>query len=220
MKKRNLLRAFALLLASTLCLCSCARNKAGQATDKATEETNNKKKTTNMKDKKILVAFFSRAGENYSVGNVKVGNTQVLAEMVAEATGADLFEIKPQKAYPAGYDECTRVAKTEKDTNARPGIVGDTKVEDYDVVFLGYPNWWSDAPMAVYTFIDKHSWAGKTVIPFCTHEGSGLNNAAEIKAAVEGANVLEGLGMYGHTAQNNRDAAKATMQKWLKKLGF
>lgn len=218
MRERNIFKTVMLLLSAMLCLSSCAKTKTTEAATESGSETTRAKQTVNMKDKKILVAFFSRAGENYSVGNVKVGNTQVLAEMIAEATGGDLFEIKPQKAYPAGYTECTEVAKKEKDTNARPAIVGDAKVEDYDVVFLGYPNWWSDAPMAVYTFIDKHSWKGKTVVPFCTHEGSGLNNADEIKAAVKGATVLKGLGMYGHTAQNSREQAKAAVEKWLEKL--
>lgn len=197
-----------MLLTAAFGLTACAQAK--------TQDKENKQ----MKEKRTLVVFYSRAGENYSVGNVKVGNTQVLAEMIAKEVGADLFHIKPVKQYPADYTKCTEVAKKEKDSNARPAITADTKVENYDIIFLGYPNWWSDAPMPVYTFIEKHNWQGKTVIPFCTHEGSGLSNAAEIKAACKGATVLKGLGMYGHVAQNKRDAAKASMQKWLKGLGF
>lgn len=177
-------------------------------------------KENNMETKKILVVFYSRPGANYSVGNVKEGNTKVLAKIIADETGADLFEIEPVKAYPADYDECTRVAKAEKEANARPAIVSDKEIKEYDVVFIGYPNWWSDAPMPVYTFIDGHDWNGKTVVPFCTHEGSGLSNARQIKAACKGANVLEGLGMYGHVAQNQRDKARADVQKWLKGLGL
>ncbi len=169
-----------------------------------------------MSNKKVLVAFFSRAGENYSVGNVKTGNTQIVAQMIADATGADLFHIEPINEYPADYTECTKVTKTEHDTNARPAYKGDAKVEDYDVVFIGYPNWWGDAPMPVYTFIEAHQWAGKTVIPFCTHEGSGLSNEDEIHAACKGATFKKGLGIYGHTAQNNRNEAKAAVEKWLK----
>ena len=175
---------------------------------------------TMEKSKKVLVVYFSRPGSNYSVGNVKVGNTQVLAEMIAKETGAATFKIDPEKVYPAGYDECTKVAKQEKTSNARPAIKGDVKVEDYDVIFIGYPNWWSDAPMPVYTFIEKHNWQGKTVIPFCTHEGSGLSNEREIKAAVKGATLLKGLGMYGHTAQNDRDNAAKTVKNWLTEIGF
>lgn len=106
-----------------------------------------------MSGQKILVAFFSRAGENYNVGYIKKGNTQIIAEMIAAETGGTLFHIEPVTPYPAGYDECIEVAKKELNANARPEIKGDVSVEDYDVVFLGYPNWWGDVPMAVYTFI-------------------------------------------------------------------
>lgn len=179
---------------------------------------NNKNNDKDMNDKKVLVAFFSRAGENYSVGDIKTGNTQIVAQMIADATGADTFQIKPVKDYPTGYSECTEVAKKERDANARPAYKGDVKVEDYDIVFLGYPNWWGDAPMAVYTFIEAHQWTGKTVIPFCTHEGSGLSNSGEIHDACKGATTLKGLGVYGHTAQNKRTETKAAVEKWLKGL--
>lgn len=198
----------ALSLLSAFHLTSCAQNKSQS------------KQNMEMANKKILVAFFSRAGENYSVGNVKVGNTQVLAEMIAAETQADLFHIEPVNAYPADYTECTEVAKEELQKKARPAITGDANVDDYDIIFIGYPNWWGDAPMPVYTFIEQHNWQGKTVVPFCTHEGSGLSNASQIKAACKGATLLKGLGMYGHTAQNSRDEAKATARKWLQELGL
>ncbi len=204
MKKVFYLMAFA--LCAMFHLTSCAQS------------ANNKNSDKDMNSKKVLVAFFSRAGENYSVGNVKTGNTQVVAQMIADATGADLFHIEPVEEYPADYTECTEVAKKEHDAKARPPYKGDAKVEDYDVVFIGYPNWWGDAPMAVYTFIEAHQWAGKTVIPFCTHEGSGLSNEDEIRQACKGATFQKGLGMYGHTAQNERTEAKAAVGKWLKEL--
>lgn len=172
--------------------------------------------TNNMDTKKILVTFFSRAGENYAVGNVRVGNTQILAEMIASEVKADLFKIEPTKAYPADYNECTKVAKEELNAKARPTIKGDIAVEDYDIIFIGYPNWWGDAPMPVYTFIEKHDWHGKMVIPFCTHEGSGLSNSDKIETACIGASFGKGLAMYGHTAQNSQASAKSTVQKWLK----
>lgn len=205
---RRLLYTLALLLTSAYTLMSCAQGK----------QTNNKE--ADMNKQKILVAFFSRAGENYSVGNVKVGNTQIVAQLIADATKADTFQIRPAENYPTDYTECTEVAKEEHDTGARPAVIGDIKAEDYDVIFLGYPNWWGDAPMAVYTFIDKHDWNGKTVIPFCTHEGSGLSNEAEIKAACKGADVLKGFDIYGHTAQKNQAETKSKVQAWLKSNGF
>ncbi len=94
-------------------------------------------------------------------------------------------------------------------------------MEDYDIVFLGYPNWWGDTPMAVYTFIEKHDWQGKTVIPFCTHEGSGLGSTEnKLENACKGANFLKGLAIQGATAQNRQTQAKQSVTNWLGKLNF
>ena len=102
------------------------------------------------------------------------------ARMIAREAGADIFEIVPEKEYPHGsYDEVVEIAKQEKAVKARPAIKGDVNVDDYDVIFIGYPNWWGDMPMPVYTFLEKHNWSGKTVVPFCTHEGSGLSKTEE-----------------------------------------
>ena len=112
-----------------------------------------------MKDKKVLVAFFSRTGENYNVGNISKGNTHIIAEMIAGETNGKLFQIEPVKPYPDEYRACVDIAKTEKENKARPAVKEDIAAEDYDVIFLGYPNWWGDMPMAVYTFIeweDRH----------------------------------------------------------------
>lgn len=183
-------------------------------------ESDTTEKVGNMNGKKVLVAYFSRTGENYNVGNIKEGNTAVIAKMIAGQTGGELFEIVPEKDYPVNYKRCTEVAKEEYNAKARPAIKGDAKVEDFDIIFIGYPIWWSDAPMPVYSFIEKHSWQGKTVIPFCTHEGSGYCNAAEIKAAVNGAAVKNGLAINGTTAQNKRDEALSKVRKWLGQLGL
>ena len=106
-----------------------------------------------MKDKKVLVAFFSRTGENYNVGNISKSNTHIIAEMIAGETNGKLFQIEPVKPYPDEYRACVDIAKTEKENKARPAVKEDIAAEDYDVIFLGYPNWWGDMPMAVYTFI-------------------------------------------------------------------
>lgn len=172
-------------------------------------------------DKKILVVFFSHTGENYAVGDITKGNTHIVAEMIAEATGGRLFEIVPEKAYPETYQECVEVAKQEKERNARPAVRGDIAAEDYDVVFLGYPNWWGDMPMAVYTFLEKHDWSGKTLLPFCTHEGSGLSGTErKIADACKGATVGKGLALRGATAQNKRDEARKAVQSWLEKANL
>ena len=174
-----------------------------------------------MNSKKVLVAYFSRADENYNIGYIEKGNTQVVAETIAEETGGTLFHIETVSPYPADYNECIDLAKKEMNLSARPAIQGDADVEAYDVVFLGYPNWWGEAPMAVYTFIEKRCWQGKTVIPFCTHEGSGLGSTVgRLKTACQGATFLPGLAIQGTVAQNNRNQTLHNVKAWLKKLGY
>lgn len=170
---------------------------------------------------KTLVAFFSRADENYAVGYIKKGNTHIVAEIIAAETEADMFHIETVNPYPANYNECIEVAKREKQSKARPEIKGDVRVEDYDVIFLGYPNWWGEMPMAVYTFIQKHNWQNKIVIPFCTHEGSGLSGTERrIQSACEGATVMKGIAIRGYTAQNEQETTRKTVQTWIKGLKF
>lgn len=169
-----------------------------------------------MKNKNVLVAYFSRTGENYNVGKISKGNTRIIAEMIAEETGGKLFQIEPVNPYPDEYNACVDIAKTEKENKSRPAIKGDIAVEEYDVIYIGYPNWWGDMPMPVYTFIEKHDWQGKTVIPFCTHEGSDLSDTEnKIKKACDGATVLNGLAIRGTTAQKSQEQARKTTKGWL-----
>ena len=172
-------------------LCACAFTAHAQG---------NTSQTTDMKNsKKVLVVFFSRTGENYAVGNIEKGNTHIIAEMIAKETGGKLFRIETVKPYPDEYKACVEVAKAEKESNARPEIKGDV-------------------PMAVYTFIEKHNWNGKTVVPFCTHEGSGLSDTErKLKDACKGATVSAGLAIKGTTAQNSQPQTLKTVQTWLLK---
>ncbi len=170
----------------------------------------------NMENRRTLVVFFSRTGENYAVGNIQKGNTQIIAEMIVKETDGALFQIEPFKAYPENYTKCTEVAKREVESKARPAIKADVAVEDYDVIYIGYPNWWGDMPMPVYTFIEKHNWQGKTVVPFCTHEGSGLSDTEnKLKNACKGATVLKGLAIRGIIAQKSQEQARKTVAYWL-----
>lgn len=170
---------------------------------------------------KTLVAVFSRADENYGVGTVEKGNTRVLAEMIAEQTGAELFEIRAAKPYPKEYSAAIDVAKAEQNAKARPALAEDKDISGYDTIFLGYPIWWGDLPMAVYTFLEAHDWSGKTVIPFCTHEGSGLSGTENtLRRTLKGSKVLKSLVMRGTTAQNSRDEARKSVASWLRGLGF
>lgn len=169
---------------------------------------------------KTLVVFFSHTGENYNVGVITEGNTAIIAKMIAAKTGADSFEIKPVKPYPQKYKECTDVAKAELNAQARPEYQGGVEnLAQYDRVFIGAPVWWADWPMVVYTFLEKNDLSGKTLIPFCTHEGSGLSGfGAKLAAAVPGAKVLEGLAVTGRTAQKDRKAAEKAVDGWLQGL--
>ena len=171
-------------------------------------------------NKKVLVAYFSRTGEQYSVGNITEGNTAIIAKMIATKTNGDLFEIKVKNDnYPKGYTELTEYAKAEMNQNARPEIVGKVdNFEQYDTIFIGFPIWWGDKPMPVYTFIESYNFNGKNIIPFCTHEGSGFRGTQGMDKT--GAKVLKGLAIYGHTAQNDRTEADKKVSEWLKGLGF
>lgn len=183
--------------------------------------SNNHKEEQNMKMKKVLVTFFSRTGENYAVGHIEKGNTHIIAEMIAKETGGDLFQIEPAIPYPEDYTSCTEIAQQEKARNARPDIIGDRAIDNYDVIFIGYPNWWGDLPMPVYSFIEKHDWQGKTIVPFCTHEGSGLGNTeSRLKKVCKGASLLHGLAVRGTTAQNNQALAKQQVTTWIQNLNY
>ena len=203
MKSRLLPALFA-----ALPLCGCAQDTTTNRTETATVSTN-----------KSLVVYYSRTGENYAVGNIAEGNTAIVAKMIAAKTGADLFEVKTVKAYAAAYDECIEEAKKELREDARPEIVGDVAdFAQYDTVYVGYPIWWGVPPMCVFTFFEKHDWAGKTVRPFATHEGSGLGGSVRaIRKALPAATVLDGLAIQGQTAQNDRKAAEKAVDAWLGK---
>lgn len=170
---------------------------------------------------KVLVAYFSRADENYGVGYIEKGNTAIIAEMIAEETGGELFHIERETPYPAVYDECTEEAKQEQNDNARPTLAENKDISEYDVIFLGYPIWWGDMPMPVYTFLEGHDLSGKTVIPFCTHAGSGLSGTEKsIESVCTDAEILDGLSIKGEDAQNSQDETRETVNEWLGSLSY
>lgn len=173
----------------------------------------------------ILVVYFSRTGEQYTVGVIDKGNTAIVAEAIAEKTGADLFEIIPEDDhYPMTYKELTDVAKREQNSNARPGYKGELPdLSKYDTIFIGAPVWWGDWPMIMYTFFENNSSAlsGKKLIPFSTHEGSGLSGFdKKLASAVPGSTVLKGLAVRGNDCQNNKDSVRAKVNEWVTGLGF
>ena len=169
---------------------------------------------------KSLVVYFSHTGENYAVGNISEGNTAIIAKMIAAKTGSDIFEIIPEKDYPAAYKACTDVAKDEQKQKARPAYKGDVDTSGYDTIYIGYPIWWGDLPMLVYTFLEKHDLGGKTILPFCTHEGSGVSGTdGKIKRLYKNATVKQALAVRGATAQNERAKAEKAVDEWVKKSG-
>ena len=173
-----------------------------------------------LKHSKILIAYFSRGGEQYSVGNIIEGNTSIIAKIIAGKTGGDLFEIKvTQDNYPKGYTELTKYAQKEKKENARPEIIGRIEnFSDYDTIFIGYPNWWSDLPMPVYTFLESYDFSNKNIAPFCTHEGSGIGRTASYIQNVAKGNLLNGFAIYGHIAQNDKAEADKKVMEWLQDI--
>lgn len=168
---------------------------------------------------KALVAYFSRADENYNVGMVEVGNTELLAKEVARKTGADEFKIVPKVAYPKSYQETIDLATDELAEQARPEYAGEVNLAEYDTISLGYPIWWGDLPMVIYTFIEKHDWRGKTVIPFNTHEGSGNSGTYEaLKTKLAGATLAGGgFNMTGMMART--DEGLRRIDEWVEGLG-
>ena len=186
------------------------------------QETEKDEKTTDSS--KILIAYFSRADENYNVGTVEVGNTEVMAGFIKEYFGdkADAFKIEPVKDYPTDYKECTEVATEEKNSNARPEFKYSDKfdIKDYDTIFIGYPIWWGDVPMIINTFLEKYDFSGKKVYLFNTHEGSGdAGTYSSLKSKLSTATVdTNGLAIQGKIARQS--SSKETVENWLKELGF
>ena len=169
---------------------------------------------------KTLVVFFSHAGDNYAVGNIEVGNTKIVADYISEITGADQFEIVTHKYDGMAYKPLCDLAKEEQQNGELPPFEGEPgDLSQYDTVFIGGPVWWGTYPQVMFTFFKKHAGdlKGKTVIPFTTHEGSGLAKCVEdVKAAFAGANVTKGFSIYGHEVRTE----KAKVEKWLKGLGY
>ena len=174
-------------------------------------------------ESKTLVLYFSRTGEQYTVGVIEKGNTAIVAEMIAEKTGADSFEILPaDDHYPMTYKELTDVAKHEQNENARPAYAGTLPdLSQYDTIFIGAPVWWGDWPMIMYTVFENNDFSGKKLVPFSTHEGSGLSGFdRKLASACPGSEILEGLAVRGNDAQNKQDSVRSAVNDWLSGLGY
>ena len=168
---------------------------------------------------KTLIAYFSHKGNNYVNGNIvnlAVGNTKIAAEKIKSITGGDLFEIKTVNPYSEDYKTCVAEAKKDMEENARPKLTDTVKnMSDYDTIYLGYPNWCKTMPMGVFTFLESYNFKGKTILPFCTHAGSGAGESeADIKKLCPDSNVLSTLELLGSDIQNSYSDIK----NWIDKL--
>lgn len=205
------------------CLSAC-NNQSGQ-------EDNTLPPEINGNDSNILIAYFTWA-ENTVVENpddvdvdastsasvLVPGNTALMAQYIEEVTGGDVFSIIVEDPYSSDYNECLNRANREKAQNARPKLKASVHdMEKYDVVFLGFPNWWSTVPMAIHSFLESYNFEGKTVILFCTHGTSGIASCVrDIRSALPDITVLNALGIY----RNDMGKAEETIKNWLYDLGF
>jgi flavodoxin len=169
---------------------------------------------------KTLIAFFSRADENYFGGAyryVAVGNTEIVANQIRELTGADSFKIEMKNPYAADYNTCIDQAQKDKQAGVRPELVAELgSIDAYDTVILMYPNYWGTCPMVVFTFLEEFDFTGKTILPLCTNEGSGMGSSErDIAKAAKGAALKKGLPINGSSV----NGAKPKVEKWLKENG-
>ena len=207
MKKLLSIAAMILLAVAGLSACTA---KAKQVNNENDNE-NEKQEVMSLKGKKVLVAYFSWSG-----------NTKYAAQYIAKKVGADEFEIITEKAYPTEYQPCTEVAKTEKEANARPAIMGKVEnMEQYDVVFIGAPVWWYTGPMAIYTFMEQYDLKGKTVIPFCTAYSGPSQTLKDIVKSTPDSDHRDGICIVTkELGGQGMESKTAKIDKWLGEIGF
>ena len=214
------MKKLVLFLIILLCISGCAKKEEKETVTE--EETEAIIEEDDLDDLKVLVICFSMKGEQYNVGVISEGNTYIVSQMIADHFDADYVLIQPNKEYPDTYKELTEVAKEEQNENARPTYwnpIPDPQA--YDLIFIGAPVWWGDWPMIMYTVFENNDFSGKTLLPFCTHEGSGLSGFdKKLQEACPDSTVLKGLAIRGSDAQNKRDETKETVEDFLKELGY
>ena len=204
MKPKAILTAALSLLLATGC--------QGQNNNQTIKQSNNQAMS------KSIVIFFSHAGDNYAVGNIEVGNTKIVADYITELTGAAQYEIVTHKYDGMAYTPLINLAKEEANKGDLPPYEGAAPdLSQYDTVFIGGPVWWGTYPQVMFTLFRNINLDGKTVIPFTTHEGSGLASCvSDIKKAFPKAKVTAGWSIYGHEVRTGR----AKVEKWIKGLGY
>ena len=178
---------------------------AEEPAEEPSEEPAERETSTAGDSSSVLIAYFSWSG-----------NTEQVAQIIQQETGGDLFEIAPATAYTDDYNELLDIAQQEQSDNARPELAGQVENwEQYDTVFVGYPNWWSDAPMAVYTFVESYDWDGKTLVPFNTSASGGFGSSLSgLEESASGAAILEGISFTERTLGD----AQSEVTAWLDSL--
>lgn len=234
-----------LAAAMVLSMTACGENNADlqQTGENSTENITQREIAENqtegtgevetVKNEKVLIAYFSY-GENaalpdgvdastsasINIRNGKTtGNTGIIADMIAEKTGGELHSILTEEKYPADYNEVVEQGQAEKQADIRPELISEIEnLDEYDTIFVGFPNWWYDMPMAMYSFFDEYDFSRKKIIPFCTSGGSGFSDSiSTIKDLEPNADVMEnGLSISGSRVDN----AQSDVASWLSELGY
>ena len=225
-----------LIVAISLVACSKSNDniQASVENNQITTEDNqegNEASNSNIKasDDNILIAYFSQPEtENVDVlasasivvdGNEQLGNTEYIAKLIEKSTKGDLFEIKTKKSYPGDGETLINYAADEKDSNARPELSSSVKnMDQYDIVFIGYPNWWADMPMPVYTFLEEYKLDGKIIVPFTTHGGSGLSNTVDTIASIQ-SNATIISNALSISRNSVEDYSQKEVEDYLKEIG-
>lgn len=226
---RKKILAAGLASAMMLSLGACGTSGDTDETQSQTAGQAAEGETAASGDGKILIAYFTAAensgvdavsSASYSMVNGEaVGRLQAIAEMIQKNTGGDLFSIRTSVVYPADGRELIDYAAEEQDENARPELTSQIEnLDQFDTIFVGYPNWWADMPMVMYSFFEEYDFSGKTIIPFNVHNGSRFSGTIETIQELEpDAEVVED----GFTI-NERDVPDAAgdVADWIEEIGY
>lgn len=210
MNKKVIILIIALIIVAVTGISIYTLSKDDDNTTTANQQSDNTSVENNESDLEagnVLIVYFSQTG-----------NTETVANIIHDNVGGDIVKLETTEAYPSDYDELVDYAQQEQQEDARPELSTVIEnIEQYDTIFLGYPNWWGDMPMAIYTFLDTYDLSGKTIAPFITHGGSGLSGTPEnIQEEELNASVTEGLAIDGDEASDSSE----DVVDWLNSLGF
>lgn len=210
MNKKVIILIIALIIVAVTGISIYTLSKDDDNTTTANQQSDNTSVENNESDLEagnVLIVYFSQTG-----------NTETVANIIHDNVGGDIVKLETTEAYPSDYDELVDYAQQEQQEDARPELSTVIEnIEQYDTIFLGYPNWWGDMPMAIYTFLDTYDLSGKTISPFITHGGSGLSGTPEnIQEEELNATVTEGLAIDGDEASDSSE----DVVEWLNSLGF